>query len=371
MAIQNYEEYWKLTLEYTDFNDEKFLETLQIIVDRIDTLNHNQNYIYQSTDYQQLQNDILALVPKTSSIENQLASTRKAINQCVKLGFVNPKLKSYHKLTKEYLQAKTNRKRKDLFSKIVYSNSKFNSSTTEDKNCGNQINFLIKTLEEVGVLTKSDVYAMMLIDIATHEKGFADRNDLDYYKQKADEIGFLDRKYNQYDYLINVLGKLDEIDFVKKSKKEKDFELYFTEDAKRIFGENLELEAKKRDPYLHMLYKIKLKQESYSVYQAEKCMVERLDYPILIASHIKPFNQSNDFEAYDVNNGILLSRNFDSLFDLGYITFDTDGKIIVSTQISDEVKTHISEYQFDRNFINPKRLEYLEYHRNNVFRKCG
>lgn len=46
---QNYEEYWKLTLEYTNFNDSKFLNTLQLIVNKIDELNSDGNYIYNST----------------------------------------------------------------------------------------------------------------------------------------------------------------------------------------------------------------------------------------------------------------------------------------------------------------------------------
>jgi predicted restriction endonuclease len=44
-------------------------------------------------------------------------------------------------------------------------------------------------------------------------------------------------------------------------------------------------------------------------------MLEKLSYPSLVASHIKPFIKSDDFEAYDPNNGILLSRNMDILFD--------------------------------------------------------
>ena len=160
MPQQNYEEYWKITLEYTDFNEQPFLKTLQIVVDKIDLLNENGPYKYASKDYQQLQDEVLAEIPKTASRKDQLASTRKAINQCVKLGFVNPELKSYHSLTKEYLSAKSNKKREKLFSKIVYSNSKFNRSTKKGTD-DNQINFLIKTLEEVGVLTKRDVYALM------------------------------------------------------------------------------------------------------------------------------------------------------------------------------------------------------------------
>ena len=45
MNKQNYEEYWKLTVEYTDLNDEKFLKTLRMVVNKIDELNKNNNYV--------------------------------------------------------------------------------------------------------------------------------------------------------------------------------------------------------------------------------------------------------------------------------------------------------------------------------------
>ena len=157
---------------------------------------------------------------------------------------------------------------------------------------------------------------------------------------------------------------MDDIVFVNN-------ELYFTEDAKQIFGENLEVIIRKRNPYLHLIYKNQLKEESFSIYQQENCMVERLAYPVLIASHIKPFFTSTDEEAYDPNNGILLSRNIDSLFDLGYITFENDGRIKFSEteRLNQELKDFIGTYSLDSRFINEKRLEYLEYHRSEVFDK--
>jgi len=362
VSNQNYEKYWKLTLEYTDFNEQSFLKTLEIVVDRIDYLNRNNSYVYKSKDYQKLQDDVLEKIPKSASRKDQLASTRKAINQCIKLGFVNPELQSYHLLTKEYLSAKSNRKRETLFSKIVYSNSKFNRSTKKGTD-GNQINFLIKTLEEVGVLTKKDVYALMLIDIENYHRDYATKDELEIKRIEADKIGFLNRKYNQYSYLINVLGKLEEIVFVRKSNK--DFELYFEEDAKRIYGEDLEEESKRRDPYLHLLYKKELYEESEEKFNNKRiCFLEKLEYPVLIASHIKPFIQSDETEAYDPNNGLLLSRTIDSLFDLKYISFTDEGKMIFSKRISDDVKEFWKDYHLEPTILNDQRKNYLAFHRN-------
>lgn len=99
-------------------------------------------------------------------------------------------------------------------------------------------------------------------------------------------------------------------------------------------------------------------------------MVEKLLYPSLVASHIKPFIQcSNDNEAYDPNNGLLLSRNMDILFDQGYISFNDDGTIIYSSQLSQDVTKHLNNYKLDSIFINENRTQYFDYHRNNVFRR--
>jgi putative restriction endonuclease len=361
MSEQNYEEYWSLTNAYTNYNGNKFLKTLEICIQFID------EYIdeaYSPEKYSRLQHQVLEAVPKNAAnIEDQLFSTRKAINLLVKLGFINSFLASYQKESIEYLNARTNRKRSTILSKIVYSYSSFNKSINDDSKL-HQLNFLINTLVEVGKLSKEDIIALMLVDIESVEKGYLLREELDFYVNKAKEINFIKRKYNQISYLTNLLRKLDDIDFVNN-------ELYFTEDAKQIFGENLEITTRKRNPYLHLIYKNQLKEESFAVYEVEKCMVEQLSYPTLIASHIKPFIKSNEDEAYDPNNGILLSRNIDSLFDLGYITFENDGQIRFanSEKLKNEVKDFISNYSLDNRFINSKRLEYLEYHRNEVFEK--
>lgn len=93
MNNQTYEDYWKLTLEYTDFNNQKFLATLKICVEFIDK---NFQIPYSAEKYKNLQLEVLKNVPKYSAdVENQLASTRKAINQLVKLGFINTQLVSY------------------------------------------------------------------------------------------------------------------------------------------------------------------------------------------------------------------------------------------------------------------------------------
>lgn len=61
-----------------------------------------------------------------------------------------------------------------------------------------------------------------------------------------------------------------------------------------------------------------------------KCKIKS----ILISSHILPWSKSNDEEKLDVENGILLSPNVDSLFDKHLISFSDEGKLIISSKIS-------------------------------------
>ncbi len=66
-----------------------------------------------------------------------------------------------------------------------------------------------------------------------------------------------------------------------------------------------------------------------------KCAVTRSDISeILIASHIVPWKESSDEERLDVENGILLSPNYDALFDKHLISFDDAGNIIISSLLN-------------------------------------
>ena len=351
MKRQNYENYWKLTLAYTNIHSDKFYNTLKAIIEFINSTLYREPTI-------EYYNDLQGCVGSINGLQG--ASLRKSINQFVKLGFIDD-LKSYHIESIEFLNAKTKRKRDTVFSKIVYKYSSFSSSFSKKSN-QKEINFLLKTLEEIGSLTKKEIIGLMNVDILSYDRGYLTISELNSYTLKAIESGFIDRKYNQVGYLFNLLKKLDDIIFINNV-------LYFEEDAKVIFGEDLKEKTKKRDGYLHRLYKNQLKEESEEAFGNIKCMVEKLPYPSLVASHIKPFIVSDDNEAYDPNNGILLSRNMDILFDQGYISFDNNGTIIYSNQLHPEIIEEVSKYRLDSIFINRERLEYLVYHRESVLKK--
>jgi len=90
---------------------------------------------------------------------------------------------------------------------------------------------------------------------------------------------------------------------------------------------------------------------------------------VLKASHIKPWRNSNNTERLDVFNGLLLIPNLDSVFDNGLISFDNEGKIIISKLLncSDRNELGINPELCLRN-IETTHIKYLEYHRQNVFK---
>ncbi len=96
------------------------------------------------------------------------------------------------------------------------------------------------------------------------------------------------------------------------------------------------------------------------------CCVTGFDYiPILVASHIKPWKYSNNEERLDKFNGFLLLPNLDKLFDLGLITFDFSGNIIISDKIKNYEALGLSKNMNIK--IREENKKYLEYHQNNIF----
>jgi len=86
------------------------------------------------------------------------------------------------------------------------------------------------------------------------------------------------------------------------------------------------------------------------------------------ASHIKGFSDKNTKpeEKYDINNGLLLSANADSLFDKHLITIDENKNIVFSFLLDDkprliqELRLYCDTF---KPIFNDKRMEYLKYHR--------
>lgn len=95
------------------------------------------------------------------------------------------------------------------------------------------------------------------------------------------------------------------------------------------------------------------------------------DERLLIASHIKPWAVSSDNEKIDPNNGFSFSPTYDALFDKGLITFENNGRLVVSEFLTPMNQKRLGIYtgmNTDINrFINEERENYLSYHRINVY----
>lgn len=100
----------------------------------------------------------------------------------------------------------------------------------------------------------------------------------------------------------------------------------------------------------------------------KKCRVSEIDNPeFLIASHIKPWKVSDNFERIDGNNGLFLSPNIDKLFDKYFISFSDDGRLLISPLISEELrqKFGLRENMFVGPFNNDQK-KYLSHHRERL-----
>lgn len=88
----------------------------------------------------------------------------------------------------------------------------------------------------------------------------------------------------------------------------------------------------------------------------------------ITASHIKPWSVSDNSERLDPFNGLALSPVYDKAFDVGLISFDDEGKILISKRLAkDAALLGISGKERIRelNFLHKK---YLSYHRQERFR---
>ncbi|MEA3096826.1 HNH endonuclease [Caballeronia mineralivorans] len=88
----------------------------------------------------------------------------------------------------------------------------------------------------------------------------------------------------------------------------------------------------------------------------------------LRASHIKPWCMSTDEEKLDGNNGLLLSPHVDHLFDRGFISFSSDGALLVSSHLAPNV---LASWHLNTNWIvkalRPEQDKFMDYHRQNIF----
>ena len=104
----------------------------------------------------------------------------------------------------------------------------------------------------------------------------------------------------------------------------------------------------------------------------QRCRISGVsDLRLLKASHIKPWRScSTTAERLDGNNGLLLCPNVDHLFDRGYISFEDEGRMLISPLVdaaqvallgvSTAPPLHVGPF-------NVGQTGYLAFHRDSVF----
>jgi putative restriction endonuclease len=91
---------------------------------------------------------------------------------------------------------------------------------------------------------------------------------------------------------------------------------------------------------------------------------------VVRASHIKPWRHSTDEERLDPENGLPLAAHLDALFDAGWITFGSDGTLLVSPRL-DPAETLLFELN-EKRLVKPptpKMAGFLKHHTESVFRR--
>lgn len=368
-----YENYWKFTAAHLNIFGTKFNNSLKIIVlfidDNIKELEENarQGIDFSGSGlYKKLQDQIVNVSGFQG--KDKTLSARKVINQFVKIGFVYPLLLGYHPLVKKFLRETDKKEKQIIFSKIFYESSSLASDVTIDNRELKHVNFLLKTLDKNEFLNKNDIMALMVTDIRNYSRGYLTREELDTQYQYVLISGFDERKYNQIAHLTGYLKRVIDLKYDKNKEQ-----FWFAKDPAVIDQEFDKTFT--RDGVKHRIFKQELKKESSTYYHKEVCYLDKKPYKTLVASHIKPLvdclKENRESEAYDVNNGLLLSPTVDSYFDKKEISFTDEGNILFGKNVDKAVKADFQKYKLDEEILNDSRKRYLEYHRKQFEKKSG
>lgn len=111
------------------------------------------------------------------------------------------------------------------------------------------------------------------------------------------------------------------------------------------------------------------KKKLFKLWGVECAITKVKNKALLIGAHIKPWSKSSDDEKIDEYNGLPLAPNPDKIFELGLISFENDGKIIISNKLSNEdlIKLNINK-DIKLNF-KENHKKYIKYHRENKFKE--
>ena len=99
------------------------------------------------------------------------------------------------------------------------------------------------------------------------------------------------------------------------------------------------------------------------------CRITKVDNPAhLIASHIKPWRDGSNEERIDAENGFMLTPTVDHLFDKGFISFENNGGLLISSVAHEESmkKMNIPNQKYNVGSFSTGQKYYLDWHRENI-----
>lgn len=153
--------------------------------------------------------------------------------------------------------------------------------------------------------------------------------------------------------------------------------LYSSENVEALVSKALEelpINQEDKETIREAITKIRIGQSQFRTdllnSDRNSCLFTTINDPkLLIASHIKPWRNSENYERLDLNNGILLTPTFDKLFDKFLITFNENGTLRWSrTRLDDQTIEKIiqgcpaySDIIID---INDSNRHYFNHHRD-------
>lgn len=102
----------------------------------------------------------------------------------------------------------------------------------------------------------------------------------------------------------------------------------------------------------------------------KKCAICEIELPALLkASHAKPWKDSTESERLNKYNGILLCYNHAALYDEGFISFDGQGKIHISSQIPEVDYEKYAVHAKVKITRTEENKPYFKWHKRHLFRK--
>ena len=162
---------------------------------------------------------------------------------------------------------------------------------------------------------------------------------------------------------VLVLYSPDEPESKKNSTINNPTELIRSVDSKEITGYERDALVKVR------INQSKFRELLLQRYEC-KCALCGVEQPkLLIASHIKPWRDSNNKEKTDIWNGFIFCPNHDRLFDQGYISFDDKGRILISSELTEQTMCFMNVNPEMHINVAEEGKSYLQWHRAKVFKE--